>query len=113
MVYNDGTDDEPIEFVSFSIPTKHVIGGEVKIVGNKTKEDGLEKYYDYDCDQSNQLNTDVGKEYDARIAIAALILCSISGLIGVATDSIVWLLIAIASFVIMLIFAWLYNREER
>lgn len=72
MVYNDGTDDESLDFrvimpngrVVYSNPENIIFVGErkktVERAVEKAKEDDLSKYYDYDCDQSDQL--DVGEE---------------------------------------------------
>lgn len=127
MVYNDGTDDEPLDVRVFT-PDGRVIYSNcfnnirfkrVESVWSpieRNKEDDLSKYYDYICDQSDQL--DVGeKEKDTntlyyRIAFSSLAASAVSGSIGIGIKSYVLLFIAIAAFAVMIIFANLCNGKD-
>lgn len=129
MVYNDGTDDEPLDFrvimpngrVVYSNPENIMFVGERKKHVERPvekKEDDLSKYYDYDCDQSDQLDgvekteeVDIDTIY-ARIVFGALSVAFVSGSIGIGIESGILLGIAILSFVVMFIFALMSNRKD-
>lgn len=127
MVYNDGTDDEPLDVRVFT-PDGRVIYSNcfnnirfkrVESVWSpieRAKEDDLSKYYDYDCDQSDQLNVEE-KEKDngtiyARIAFGAFAVSVVSGSIGIGIESGVLAGIALISFVVMFIFALMCNGKD-
>lgn len=122
MIYNDGTDDESLDFrvhtpngrVVYSNPENIIFVGKRKKTVDETKEDDLSKYYDYDCDQSDQLDIeekDAGIIY-ARIAFGALVVGFVSVCIGICIESGVLAAIAFISFVVMFIFALMYNGKD-
>lgn len=75
MVYNDGTDDEPLDFrvimpngrVVYSNPENIIFVGErkksVERAVEKPKEDDLSKYYDYDCENSDGVEEEEPVKY--------------------------------------------------
>lgn len=74
MVYNDGTDDEPLDFrvytpdgrVIYSNPENIIFVGERKKSVERPvekKEDDLSKYYDYDCENTDGVEEEEPVKY--------------------------------------------------